>query len=373
MAGVRRGVRAEDIYDALLDDEALKQLPDFFTEAYGARSCTLHWRHNGGGAEILSHSDYFPEHEMLNYAENFTAEDIWTLRATERQHINQVWNCEQIVAQSTYEKSAFYNEWIRGMGDDTFFCMGTVMQTKWGQGIIGIHRGRTQSTFEEERVRSLTNDVVHLRRMLAMRGRLAGAERKANLSFNMLDTMGEAILAVTPSGCMIHANAAAEEILRRADAICIKGRSVVGRSPVSDRLFKQALAKASDPSSPEATALAMPRSGGGRYDLSFVATKVDGTFRYVLITARDPAARDATLERRLRQLFSLSPVEAYLAVRLSEGATLSEVATERGVALGTVQAQAKAVMAKLGCNRQAEVVKVVTSLPTIRVASQEPK
>lgn len=367
---MRGSLRAEQIYDALLDDDSLKQLPAAFVEAYGARSCTLHWRHNDGGAEILSHSDYFPQEQMLNYAENFTSADLWTLRASERANINRVWNGDDLVPQSTYGKSRFYNDWIRAMGDDTYFCLGTVMQTKWGQGIIGIHRGKTQSTFEPSEIRALTNDVVHLRRMLAIRGRLAAADRKAELSNEILNAFGGAVIAVSPAGRVLYTNAAAEGILNRGDGVQARNGVLVARAVSADRHLKEAIARASEPKSPKATAIAVPRAGGGKYDLCFTPARSAGAGRQILITASDPDSRDCTLQERLRQLYRLTPTEADLAVRITEGAAVGEVARERGVTLGTVQSQMKAVLAKLDCHRQAEVVRIVASLPKISSAMQ---
>lgn len=115
----RSGVRAEQIYDAMFDDSGMEALPSIFKQAYGARSCTFHWRHDDGGAEVLSHSGYFSDAQMLDYIENFTETDIWTLRASQPAQINKVWKCEELVPDQDYRSSIFYNDWIRAMGDDT--------------------------------------------------------------------------------------------------------------------------------------------------------------------------------------------------------------------------------------------------------------
>ena len=359
------GVRAEQIYDALLDDECLRELPAILAEAYGARSCTLHWRHEDGGAEILSHSGYFSDEHMLSYVENFTEADLWTLRASERSQLNRVWNCDELVPHSLYEKSVFYNDWIRAIGDDTYFCMGTVMQTQWGQGIIGLHRGKAQPTFEKVRLRALEADVLHLRRMLAMRGKLAAKTRQAEAVGAAMNTLGDAVIVVTAAGRALHLNQAAERILKRADGMRLRGGVLIACSCQADAQLRTALALAADPHRPKAAALALPRRGGGQYELSLAGTTF-GQARHVVITARDPDAKDGSLESRLRDLYRLSPVEAKLAVRLAEGATVAQAAQERQVAVATVQAQLKSLAAKLNCHRQVEIVKIVAALPRIR-------
>jgi hypothetical protein len=121
-------LRREEVYDALLDDEVLAQLPSRMATAYGGRSCVLHWWHTDGTAEIVSHNGYYPDDQMQNYAENFTGTDLWSIRAVRSECVNKVWNADELVLPSEYERSEFYNEWIRQMGDDTFHCLGTVMK-----------------------------------------------------------------------------------------------------------------------------------------------------------------------------------------------------------------------------------------------------
>ena len=66
MAKVR--LRSEQIYQAMVDDEAFAELPTLLAQSIGARSCVIHWRDAREQAEILSHSHYFADAHMLDYA-----------------------------------------------------------------------------------------------------------------------------------------------------------------------------------------------------------------------------------------------------------------------------------------------------------------
>ena len=186
--------RSEQIYDAALDDDCFANLPSLLNQAYGARSCTLHWRHDRYDAEVMAHSGYFSDAQLQDYTENFTGSDLWSLAGLHPDRANQVWNCDELVPVATYEKTAFYNDWIRAMGDDTYHCIGIAMQTQWGFGFIGLHRGRTQGSFSEDHVRALKDDVSHLGRMLMMRGRLTSADRMAVQRKAMVDVVGHAMM-----------------------------------------------------------------------------------------------------------------------------------------------------------------------------------
>ena len=210
----------DQIYEALLDDEAMAELPDLLARNYGARSCVLHWWHPDGEAEIVSHNGYYPDSEMANYAQNFTDKDLWSIRGAKAANVVQ--NCEELVSPAEYERSEFYTEWIRAMGDDTFHCLGACIRTGWGMGFVGLHRGKTQESFDEETTGALARDIVDVRRMLAVRGRLARAERRANDARAALGELGDAFFTVNGEGRIVHLNRAAERLLRRSDGLAVR-------------------------------------------------------------------------------------------------------------------------------------------------------
>jgi DNA-binding CsgD family transcriptional regulator len=71
----------------------------------------------------------------------------------------------------------------------------------------------------------------------------------------------------------------------------------------------------------------------------------------------------------LQQIFGLTKKEAHVAIQLICGQTLQEMAHESGVSVGTVRAQTKAIFAKTGTNRQAELVGLLTRLAVISHAT----
>ena len=96
--------------------------------------------------------------------------------------------------------------------------------------------------------------------------------------------------------------------------------------------------------------------------------------RQPLLADRHPAAavfvtdpeRCASIPgRRLVELFGLTPAEAQLAVGLLAGKRLEQIAADRGVKLPTVRNQLRAVLAKTATGRQAELVRLLASLPTV--------
>jgi DNA-binding CsgD family transcriptional regulator len=70
-------------------------------------------------------------------------------------------------------------------------------------------------------------------------------------------------------------------------------------------------------------------------------------------------ARRATL---LQTLYELTSSEVDIAQSIAEGGSAEAIATRRDVSIGTVRAQIKAIMAKVGVNRQAELVALISHL-----------
>src|SRR3546814_17242008 len=86
------------------------------------------------------------------------------------------------------------------MGGDMFRCLGIRVDNRWGTGIVAIHRGRNQRSFDPEAIKSLDRFAPSLRRMLAVRGRLAATDRRMESVEAMLDRVGQAALLVRADG-----------------------------------------------------------------------------------------------------------------------------------------------------------------------------
>lgn len=79
----------------------------------------------------------------------------------------------------------------------------------------------------------------------------------------------------------------------------------------------------------------------------------------------DPDERPAPSGAVLRQVYGMTKAEARLATRLIGGASLQDVANRTGVTVGTVRCQMKALFAKTGTHRQADLVALLTRLAII--------
>lgn len=81
-----------------------------------------------------------------------------------------------------------------------------------------------------------------------------------------------------------------------------------------------------------------------------------------LVVATPLEANGSVAPDMLRSLFDLSPAEARLTKGLSDGLTLEEISISAGVKIETTRTQLKKVFEKTGTKRQAELVRLLTSV-----------
>jgi DNA-binding CsgD family transcriptional regulator len=82
----------------------------------------------------------------------------------------------------------------------------------------------------------------------------------------------------------------------------------------------------------------------------------------VLIVARGARGSNARRAVTLQAVYALTSAESEIAQQLAAGQSTEFIAANRGVAVGTVRAQIKAIMAKIGVSRQVELVMRLSQL-----------
>jgi len=362
------------IYEAALDDQLFAELPSIFAAAMDARSCVLHWRDEKGAAEVFTHSGYFSDEHMADYASNFAGHDLWTDAGMRQGFVNHAWRTTDLVPTADYERSIFYNEWIRQMGDDTFYCCGSVMRTPHGDGIVGLHRGKDQPDFSNVALGELNLNVDHLRRMFTIRGKIANLSERNDLLSAMLASHRDATFAVSAGGRILLANAAAEAMLQSGRFLRCRSGRVRAVCDTSRRSFEAALAAAAGQSERRASTCLLRSADGALLIASLMPLTSSFSEPATLVTVDDERARMASdvIAGHLQDAYGLSQAEADIALRLADGDTIAQIGDQRRSAVGTVRTQVKSVLLKMGARRQGEIVRTVATLVHGRAAGASP-
>lgn len=134
----------EEIYECLFDDEALAKLPELMARIGNARSAVMHWKHRDGGYEVMGHS-YFSQ-AIIEMTPEVLPIDPWTMACMNRP--NELLRLDLVMPERSFETSPACKKLFFDNGDDTTQAMGMVIKSHHGEGVLGVHRGRTQPRFE---------------------------------------------------------------------------------------------------------------------------------------------------------------------------------------------------------------------------------
>ena len=215
---------------------------------------------------------------------------------------------------------------------------------------------------------------VHLERLAAIEAPLRLAAHVADrlgtrleAERGMVDALERArmpALLLDPGTQVLHANAAAHAILAARDGIVLGpgGRLEIAARPARDALHA-ALARAVGIGT--GGSCAVPRPSGLPPLMLTIARLPErprlfhAPLRTVLVLLADPAAADGPPEAVLAPAFGLTPAEAETAAMFAKGHAPDAIAARRGVARETVRRQMKALMAKTGTARQAELMRLL--------------
>ncbi|SFP20890.1 regulatory protein, luxR family [Variovorax sp. PDC80] len=219
---------------------------------------------------------------------------------------------------------------------------------------------RTRSHLDSERVRHFTHALQSAlaRRREYAEGWLATAEAA-------FEAFGEAMLLVNATGTVQHVSAHAAELLSHRSALRVhQGRLWHPAARARDALAAT-LARASAPGGAP-TRLLMPADRDSlACGLQF--TKAQAHLRVaneplLLVRLHLPDRVQPLDAELLRGAFGLTPAEARVLVALVEGQTLKQHAAAQAVSINTVRTQLAALMDKMGCQRQIDLVRMALSV-----------
>ena len=363
-------IRNENIYEAIWDDGAFHNLPNIFSSAVDGRSSVINWVHSTG--EFINFTyNYFSDSFMQSYINDYIYIDPWNIDARKDERKNKVYDVTSYVSPSHWERSDIYNQLVLSNGDDTFYCVGGPLYSEWGIGIFGVNRGKGAGAFGADAAKALESGAEALRRVLMVRGEIATHQHQAGLARSMLDIVGVAVICVGQGQDILHANEAADALLRRGLGVYVKNGVLKARSEMAQRQMEAAVAGATASFQPKTATFVIPRlSEAGAEALSAYQVtavplaKLSGPSKALLVF-KDPDAREPTLLQRVKAFYRLTNAEAEMAVALSEWLSLAEIASRRAVQEATVRSQVKSLSAKMNCNRQTQIALAVANLPLL--------
>lgn len=237
---------------------------------------------------------------------------------------------------------------------------------------LGVATMQQSERFDSPEHVALINHLTpHLQQALRIQGRLADLDQRCGDLREASEGVGHGIVIVDGRN-PVYANNAAEHILRSHDGLKIDNGCIRAESAHADTELEHSIARLASP------------DGCDIWGGSFRCARPSGRRPYIVhvlpIDPKSPTAPDrgramviiVDPERQpeppaslLRRLFGLTKSEAQVALLVMRGEGLKPIAEELSVSMTTVKTHLRHVFDKTGVHRQAELVRLLTTLDPV--------
>lgn len=279
-----------------------------------------------------------------------------------------------------YQRSDFYHAWARPHGaHQVAFATGEAPGGAKAS-LLLVADSSERRFGRSEQLKALGLVAPHVFNMLRLADRLR-ALQAADASFlAMIERAPSGVVLLDDQGRVVHVTRQAREALASADGLALTAGGLRAADPAAQRRVAAAVAAAlgRDPRGMETEGepVVVPRPSGSHYVLQVIALprwRDDaelravigaGRDRAVMITLAEPSRAARPRQDTLRQAFGLTAAESGVALKVLEGVALRSIAADSGVGVATVRSHLLRVFAKTGVHRQAELVRLLSSLAT---------
>jgi DNA-binding CsgD family transcriptional regulator len=358
-----------DIYDTVLDHsrwpDTLRHVAQFvggpaaglYAKDAVAKTGNLFY----GSSEGLAH-----EYVRL-YFETYVRLDPSTT-AHYFMNVGDVGATADLLPYEDFVQTRFYREWARPQGLVDHISS-VLDKSATGVTLIGVFRGTADGLADEGARHRLRLVSPHARRAVLIGGALDQTAGKAAALGEMIDTVRSGMLLVDAMGRIVHANAAALEMIEAGDVLRRSGDHLTVADAETDRTFRTLFAAAGEGDMSLGTrGIAFPVTGaaGERYAVSLLplcsgVRRVAGS-RLAAVTMLFIHRAQLTLlsaPEMIAKAYGLTPSELRILLAVVEVGGAAEVAEALGIGESTVRFHLKRLFAKTGTHRQAGLVKLV--------------
>lgn len=279
-----------------------------------------------------------------------------------------VFTLDEVAAWDAYVETEFYDKVIRPYGVRHQLGMFFSEPSGWKCN-VGLMNQEGRPAFGEAEKRFFLSFLPHLQTALELYARMKRGESEKRIFEETLDRQTIGAFILDGSGKVIDINSVGRTLLKGGAGLSVaSGRLSLSRSDETARLnqlIRQAVEhreKRSAEAFVDAISATAP-DGGALGVLVRSAASVDrfesDVSPQVIVYVGDSAQQHMAPERFVARLFGLTPTEALLATLLANGLTLTEAAEKLEVTENTVRSYAKKIFAKVGVNRQTELVRLI--------------
>lgn len=344
-----------------LDDVAAPwtEVLEGFAQLTGADSATF-VMFDGAGELLVFALHGGDAQAQRDYVEHFHAHDIMNPLA--RGCPAGIWlDSAEVYSPAALSRNMFYADFMRAHRMLQMLAYMVVVSPERRGGIC-VQRSSIHS-----KMRALTGSAQMLSLTTAAQQAMARQRERLQFALATLESgfsaYGEAVFLVSRSGSLVHASDAAQAWLASPGALVLRDGRLQHREPARQAAWLAALRKAA--LGPGTVVQGLPVGPGCAHRLELVrADPAMGLAGETLVLVRVTRKRSAAQlpQELLRAAFGLTVAEASVLAALAAGLRPREYALQQGVAISTVRTQLSSLMDKMGCARQADLVRKACAL-----------
>lgn len=306
------------------------------------------------------------------YAKHYGAINPWVPALLRARPMTTLFS-DRVLAPSEFRRSAFYQDWLRHVGDAD---ASTGVKLLDGGGRFGA----LTLSYDARRADRVNPDATRV--LVALAPRIERALRASRIhaitrwragTIPLLGAVSEPILVAARDGRLLEVNAAASELVSAGVLRAGASDRIRLADPRLDRIFHAGLraACAGNPLSQPAGGLRID-TPLGRFALTILGLRPEVsrtlgvtswlTAGEAALVVMQPCGGPPEVARHLVQRYGLSPAELRVALAMDGARPLPAVAADLGIGYETARFHLKRIFAKLGISRQAELVVLLTKL-----------
>ncbi len=215
-----------------------------------------------------------------------------------------------------------------------------------------------------ERVEFVNALVPHWQQALRAVDYLAGLNAAATEVVEVIETMRNAVIVIDAHHAVVHRNIAAAHLLGANDGLCIRDGGIHARAPKTDAELQSGIGQALTHQGRGAT-MTCDRAEGKRpyivhiLPLGLPDPAARGQALLIVINPDDLPSPPTTL---VRKVFGMTPAEAEVAVRLTNGDGIKPISEELHLSTATIKTHLQHVFDKTRTHRQTELIRLLLAV-----------
>jgi DNA-binding CsgD family transcriptional regulator/PAS domain-containing protein len=357
----------EQIYDTTLDRGSWTDVLARITDFVGGQACALVSKDPVNKSGVIQYFCNVDPHYIRLYAETYSKFDpLATLPP-----IGQVVSIPDLVPYDDFRQGRFYQEYLRpqGLTDNAIVALA---KSESCADLLIIKPGGMVGDEMRSRMALM---APHVRRALLIGKAINLKQSEAATFADTLSGLSAGIFLVDDVGRIVHANAAGQDMLYVGDFLRSIGGRLAARNAQVNQTLREALAAASGGAGIGAKAIAFPLTAhDGERHIAHLLPLTSGARRNIgtaygataALFVRKVALESPSAPEALGGIYKLTPTEQRVLSSIVQTGSVPETAQALGIADTTVKTHLhRGVFAKIGVNRQADLVRLVAALDLI--------